>query len=113
MPMGQEFREMPWRSADGRRIPIKDLEVGHFVNILNWVHERSDVYPPNIYIQLVQEAEYRKFIDFASGNPWPEHNGKSWELKHPVTGQGYVQPPPQAHLDKIAELGLATNKVEE
>lgn len=60
------FRETPWGVADGRRIPIKDLAIDHLVNILNWVDDRSTIYP-----LLVEEANYRKVIQFASNKPVP------------------------------------------
>jgi hypothetical protein len=101
-----EFRELKWGSADGRRIPIKELDAGHLVNILNWVYDRPKSYPPSIYVALVQEALYRKFIEFAMGEPWPERDGEMWVLIHPATGEGFIKPPPQEYLDTLAALNI-------
>ena len=53
-----------WESYDGRQILIKDLEVRHLVNILNWAAEKNiskgrTIYSDGLCQLLANEAELR------------------------------------------------------
>ncbi len=76
-----DFREVKWGVADGRQIPIKDLAIDHLVNILNWVYDRSSIYPIELYPLLEEEAKYRTLTLFAEGKPIPKKGDDGrWHL---------------------------------
>jgi len=80
-----EFRDTLWGSSDGRETPIKDLQIDHLVNILNWIIDRPRQYPPDLYGLIVQEAQYRKTIQFAAGEPIPyQADDGRWYLQDPA-----------------------------
>lgn len=97
----KEFLERSWRSADGRVIPIKDLELGHFVNILNWIH--SHMYSNDVREDFVRTANDRKFIGFSEGKPYPDLIDGQWVVVDPVTGNGEIIPPPVEYIDAVKD----------
>lgn len=103
-PANLDFRERKWGSADGRLIKVKDLEIGHLVNILNWILDNPLGYDIGVYHLMVKEAEYRRLVQFAGNGPWPEFVESRWVLKDPVTGSGFLTPPPQEYIDKLIEM---------
>lgn len=77
----EEFRDVVWGVADGRKIKIRDLEIDHLVNILNWVRDRSQQYAADLYSLLEQEVNLRRMIQFSQGGlvPFKDHEG-TWQL---------------------------------
>jgi hypothetical protein len=108
-----EFRESKWVSADGRFARIKDLEVGHLVNVLNWIKRYPQSYPSHVYKNMVREAHYRKLILFAEGNSYPTFNGTDWELVDAKTGENFYEPPPQEYIDAVDKLGIKRSLIKE
>jgi len=94
------WREHPWGSADGRVIKIKEMKLGHLVNVLNWVHDLPDRYRQETKDLLVREAEYRKFLGFSGKKPYPEKIDGRWVMFDPKTGLTQIQAPPKRYLNK-------------
>lgn len=103
MKYEEEFRETEWGCADGRRIKIKDMELGHLVNVINWVHDHHDGYSDYIRKNLIAEAEYRKLSLFASGKPYPREVDGRWMIYDVTTKQNIIEPPPQEYIDAVAD----------
>ena len=97
----EDFREMLWGSQDGRKTPIKDLDIGHLVNILNWVKARPTAYPGELYPMLVQEANYRKMMQFVAGDQIPRLGEDGlWYLTDSTTGD-LVTPQSKTDYDSV------------
>jgi hypothetical protein len=93
------FLERTWRSADGRLIPVKDLDLGHFVNILNWIHDHK--YHKDTIADFVKVAADRKFVGFAEGTPYPDLIDGRWAVVDPDTGKGEIIPPPAEYSEAM------------
>jgi hypothetical protein len=96
-------RDVTWRSADGRKVKIKDMDIGHLVNVINWVSDNKDSYPASIKDVMVSEAEYRQLTLFAEGKAYPQLVNGRWVLIDPVTGKKGIIPPPKEYLDKVKD----------
>jgi hypothetical protein len=94
-------REQSWRSADGRQIKIKDMDIGHLVNVINWVIDNKNSYPDSIRDLMVAEAQYRQLTLFAEGKAYPQRIDNRWVLIDPVTGKKGIIPPPKEYLDNV------------
>lgn len=98
------FREQPWGTADGRRVKLKDMDIGHLVNVLNWVQDHDGVYGDRIKSYLKQEAEYRRIFAFAEGQPYPMINNTGrWEILDPKTGKGRIEKPPAEYIEAVKD----------
>lgn len=64
-----EFRSIWWGSMDGRRRHVYELEDSHIVNILNWIHDRPELYNPELYGMFEVEAKLRNFAAKHNGTP--------------------------------------------
>ena len=97
----ESFRQLIWKSTDGRRVMIKDLAIDHLVNILNWVKARPTVYPADLYPMLEQEANYRKMVQCSVGEQIPSL-GKDglWYLIDGTTGN-LVTPKRKTEYDSV------------
>ena len=96
-------RDQVWRSADGRRIVIKDMELGHLVNVINWILDNSNSYPNSILKTMVAEANYRKLILFAEGRDYPQKVGSRWRVIDAKTGVGGIEKPPADYIEAVKE----------
>ena len=96
-------REMEWMSADGRRTKIKDMEVGHLVNVLNWITDNMPSYGFLIYNQLAAEAQYRQLPSFAEGREYPQFVDGRWVVVFPQTGEKKVVPPPADYIEAVKD----------
>ena len=77
----EEFRDTLWGVADGRQIKIRDLELSHLVNILNWVRDRPRQYAAELYPLLEQELELRRLLQFSQGGQIPFKGTEgTWQL---------------------------------
>jgi hypothetical protein len=94
-------RERVWRTADGRGIAVKDMQLGHLVNVINWVLDNSDSYPNSILNTMVAEANYRKLILFAEGKDYPQQVGSRWKVIDAKTGNGSIQKPPADYIEAV------------
>lgn len=103
--MSQEldFREIKWGTANGRRIRLKEMEIGHLVNVLNWVHDHDGVYSERVKEALIKEAEYRRLFAF---NESKEYAGKidgRWAVINPITGEGCILKPPDDYIEAVKD----------
>lgn len=99
----ESFREKEWGSADGRRIPIKDLGLGHLVNILNWVHDHHASYSDEIRRNMIAEAEYRKLNLFAQGKAYPREVDGRWVVYDVKTKTCVIEKPPEDYIDAVKD----------
>ena len=93
------WRNKTWRTADGRSVKIKDMDLGHLVNVINWIADNSAAYSPTIYDVMVREANYRQVVLFAEGKPYPQKFAKNWQVVDPKTGKGRIIPPPADYVE--------------
>ena len=96
-------REQFWRAADGRRIAIKDMELGHLVNVINWIVDNRKSYPKSIMELMIAEANYRKVFLFAEGKSYPHKVGRRWKIIDPITGEGRIETPPTEYLEAVKD----------
>lgn len=96
-------REKTWRTADGRAIAVKDMELGHLVNVINWITDNSTSYPKSILGIMVAEAKYRQTFLFAEGKAYPQLMGKAWKIVDPQTGVGKIEKPPKEYLESVKD----------
>lgn len=96
-----EFGELEWGTADGKRIPIKDLALDHFVNILNWINVPFNNYPKSVISQFEEYARTMAVVKFAAKEPYAiELNGK-WQVVDPTEGLRDANRPPQEYYDAV------------
>lgn len=100
--MSLDFREREWGAADGRRIKIKDMDLGHLVNVLNWVHDH-DRYSDDVRARFIAEAEYRKTFLFAEGKAYATKIDGRWKVVDPETGEGKIIPPPADYIEAVKD----------
>ena len=98
-----DFREQEWGTADGRRLPIKEMTLGHLVNVLNWVNDHSKSYSDRIRDTMRKEAEYRKLFLFAEGKPYPGLVDGVWKVIDPQTGTGSIIKPPDDYIEAVKD----------
>ena len=104
MSVDLAFREQPWGTADGRKVKLKDMDIGHLVNVLNWVEDHEGLYGDRIKSYLKQEAEYRRIFAFAEGLPYPMINNTGrWEVLDPKTGKGSIIPPSKEYIEAVKD----------
>ena len=96
-------RDKLWRTADGRSIAVKDMELSHLVNVLNWILDNSDSYPRSVLTLMTAEANYRKLFLFAEGKEYPQKIGKRWKIIDPNTGKGRVEKPPIEYIEAVKD----------
>lgn len=94
-------REKTWRTADGRGIMVKDMELSHLVNVCNWVHDNELSYTPTIRDLMVAEAKYRQLILFAEGKEYPQLVDGRWKIINPQTGAGRIEKPPKEYIEAV------------
>ena len=100
-----------WESYDGRKILIKDLEIRHLVNILNWVKETNDghdcdIYPPAVCQLLQDEAQLRVMRGWAANKGIPKQldNGEWVVVNQTFTEQLIEDVKSLIHKYKIKKL---------
>ena len=98
-------RDKTWRTADGRGIPIKDMQLGHLVNVINWVMDNRDSYTRDILDVMVAEANYRKTLLFAEGKDYPQKIGRRWKVINAQTGEGAIEKPPADYIEAVKDNG--------
>jgi hypothetical protein len=103
MTTHEKLRELDWATADGRRIPIKDLETSHLVNVINWIIDNKNLYPVHVLDIMTNEAEYRKTLLFAEGKAYPQKVNRRWQLIDPSTGKGHIVPPPAEYIEAVKD----------
>lgn len=96
-------RNKLWRTADGRSIEIKDMDLSHLVNVVNWVHDNHDSYPQTIRDLMIAEAKYRQVLLFAEGKEYPQLVDSKWKIIDPTTGAGRIDKPPAEYIDAVAD----------
>ena len=97
-----KFGEKTWTAADGKKTKIKDLEVGHLVNILNWIVIEKNAYPKDVINGLVAHAYDIKFRLFSNNKPFPHlaDNGK-WVIMNPLDGTCKIERPPADYTEAV------------
>lgn len=98
-----DFGETNWGTADGRRVKVKDMDLGHLVNVLNWVHDHHDRYPDHIRAGFVQQAEARKFELWAAKKPYPCLQDGRWCIMDPKTGVSGLRIPPKKYIEAVKD----------
>lgn len=96
-------REKTWRTADGRGIMVKDMTLGHLVNVINWVHDNELSYPQSVRDLMVAEAKYRQTLLFAEGKEYPQLVNGGWKIINPTTGVGKIEKPPADYIENVKE----------
>lgn len=96
-------RDRVWRTADGRGIAVKDMTDSHLVNVLNWIIDNPVSYPRSVYDLMLAETKFRQTPLFAEGKPYPQQNGKRWQLIDPKTGEGKITPPPKEYVQAVQD----------
>lgn len=92
-----------WRTADGRRVAITDMELGHLVNVINWILDNKNSYPKRILDAMVKEAEARQLALFADKKPYPQKFKNGWKVVDPQTGKGNIIPPPADYIEAVKD----------
>lgn len=98
-----DFRERAWGTADGRRVLLKDMDIGHLVNVLNWVHDHDGVYGSSIKEDLIKEAEYRRLFAFTSNEQYAGLVDNRWKVIDPGTGESTILPPPADYIEAVKD----------
>jgi hypothetical protein len=103
MTLAMHNREKNWRPADGRVVKIMDMELGHLVNVVNWILDNPLSYPQHVLELMVAEAHYRQTVLFAEGQAYPQKIGDRWKIIDPQTGKGHVEKPPAEYIDAVKD----------
>ena len=96
-------RNATWRTADGRDVPIRDMQLGHLVNVINWIIDNREVYTKNVLDVMIEEANYRKVFLFAEGKDYPQKVGKRWKIINAETGLGSIEKPPEDYIEAVKD----------
>lgn len=96
-------REKIWRTADGRSVAIKDMQLGHLVNVINWIIDNRESYPRSVLELMIAEAKYRQLSLFSEGKPYPQKMGKDWKIVDPKTGTGHIEKPPAEYIESVKD----------
>lgn len=96
-------REKEWGTADGRRIPIREIEDSHLVNVINWIIDNQKAYSLATLDLMIAEAKYRQPFLFAEGKAYPQLVDKRWKLVDPKTGEGKIIPPPAEYIEAVKD----------
>lgn len=96
-------REKIWRTADGRGVAVKDMQLGHLVNVINWVLDNPHSYPRSILTLMTAEADYRKVFLFAEGKDYPQKVGRRWKIINAKTGNGSIEKPPADYIENVKD----------
>lgn len=96
-------REKVWRTADGRGIAVKDMDLGHLVNVINWILDNPISYPRSVLTLMIAEANYRKLGLFAEGKSYPQLVGRRWKIMDPQTGEGRIEKPPADYIEAVKD----------
>ena len=96
-------REKTWRTADGRSVPVKDMTLGHLVNVINWILDNPRSYPASALNLMESEARYRQTILFSQGVSYPQVIGDRWKIVDPKTGVGKIEKPPKEYLESVKD----------
>lgn len=96
-------RDKQWRTADGRGIAVKDMQLGHLVNVINWIGDNRDAYPAHVLELMIAEANYRKTFLFAEGKAYPQLLGRRWKIIDPQTGEGKIEKPPADYIENVKD----------
>jgi hypothetical protein len=92
-----------WRTADGKSILIQDMQLGHLVNVINWVSDNLSMYGHPVLNTMIEEAQTRQMTLFANGSPYPQFNGKRWVILDPNTGVGKIEKPPEDYIEAVKD----------
>lgn len=98
-----DFRERTWGTADGRRVRLCDMDLGHLVNVLNWVHDHTGRYSDHVKADLISEAEHRRIFAFANAEPYAGLVDGRWNVIDPKTGKGSVEKPPADYIEAVKD----------
>lgn len=101
----EEIGNIQWGSADGRHLLIKDMEIGHLVNCINWVEDHPKNYSkhPYLYEELEEFAKHRAFLLFLDRQPYPLKADGRWFVYDPATDKKGIIKPPQEYIDYVKE----------
>ncbi len=101
--MFEEFRNTEWGKADGTRVVIKEMDLGHLVNVVNWVHDHKDRYSDRIRNGFLEEVRGRQFALFATKQPYPCLIDGRWKVMDPDTGTASIIRPPDEYLEAVKD----------
>ena len=96
-------REKLWRTADGRSVRVMDMDLGHLVNVVNWILDNRASYTKSILDTMVAEANYRQLTLFSEGKPYPQKLGRQWKIIDPESGVGRIEKPPEDYIESVKE----------
>lgn len=103
----EQIGNIEWGSVDGRVTKIKDMDVGHLVNCINWIKKHPENFknPIKLHAELESYAKYISFFLFCDKKSYPlknEQNGK-WYIFNVESGKTEVHVPPKEYLDYVKE----------
>lgn len=61
-----------WHAADGKCCKVGELQIDHFVNVLNWITNFDKRYPIEFVQSMETYAEVRAFEMFSNNEPYPQ-----------------------------------------
>jgi hypothetical protein len=96
-------REKTWRTADGRSVPVKEMTLGHLVNVVNWILDNPRSYPASALELMIAEARYRQTVLFAEGKSYPQLVSDRWKIIDPQTGIGKIEKPPADYIEAVKD----------
>jgi len=97
------YEDTYWRTADGRGVKVTEMTLGHLVNVINWIIDNPNTYPQSILERMIEEANSRKTLLFASGEPYPQKMGSRWKIVDPKTGVGKIEKPPEDYIEAVKD----------
>lgn len=98
-----DFRDRTWGTADGRKVRLKEMEIGHLVNVLNWVHDHDGVYGNRIKEDLIKEAEYRRLFSFTNNDYYARLIDGRWQVADPQTGNTFILKPSDEYIEAVKD----------
>lgn len=99
----EDIGNINWGTANGKRILVKDMELGHLVNVLNWIYKHKKDYKPELYGQLEEYAKHISFFLFVDKKPYPYKKGNKWYIFDTSSGKLIHEKPPEEYIKYIKE----------
>lgn len=99
----EQIGNISWQTANGNRVHIKDMEISHLVNTLNWIQKHPEKFrnPEELYNNLERYADHQKIFLFMDKKPYPLKVDSKWKLYNPEKGKTVNTPPPKEYVDYV------------
>jgi hypothetical protein len=99
----EDIGNIKWRTANGQTLRIKDMEIGHLVNSINWVYKHQRDFDPSLHGYLEEYAKHISYFLFCDRKPYPYKKDNKWYIFDTTSGKLTHEKPPAEYIEYIKE----------